>query len=86
MPTTQSSRRNRRRVLKRKETYKERVAMVGTPDYMAPEVISPRHINGKAYNEKSMDWWSMGAILYQFLVGVPPFCDDSIKNVFEQYF
>jgi len=57
--------------------------MVGTPDYMAPEVINPKRINGDNYNEKCMDWWSLGIILYQLLVGVPPFCDTSVEGVFE---
>jgi len=57
--------------------------MVGTPDYMAPEIIAPEKFKDKAYNEKSLDWWSLGVILYQFLIGVPPFCDETIDNVFD---
>lgn len=41
---------------------------VGTPDYIAPEVLQK---NG--YN-KDCDWWSLGAIMYECLVGWPPFC------------
>jgi len=57
--------------------------MVGTPDYMAPEIINPEDYDLEGYDEKCMDWWSMGTILYQFLVGIPPFCDTSIDAVFE---
>lgn len=55
---------------------------VGTPDYMAPEVINPEKYSNSHFNEKSFDWWSMGVILYQFLVGIPPFCGETIEEVF----
>ena len=40
---------------------------VGTPDYVAPEVLS-----GQGYSF-SCDWWSLGAIMFECLVGWPPF-------------
>ena len=57
--------------------------MVGTPDYMAPEIINPDKYDLEGYDEKCMDFWSMGCILYQFLVGIPPFCDTSVEAVFD---
>lgn len=42
-------------------------SIVGTPDYTAPEIIM-----GLPHSF-SVDFWSLGVILYEFLTGVPPF-------------
>jgi len=42
-------------------------SMVGTVDYIAPEVFSK---NG--YTE-TVDWWSIGTIFFEMLMGFPPF-------------
>ena len=41
--------------------------VVGTPDYIAPEVLATEN-GGESY-DCSVDWWSLGAIAYECLVG-----------------
>ena len=41
--------------------------LCGTPDYLAPEILED-----KGY-DKTVDWWSLGALIYEMLVGYSPF-------------
>lgn len=51
---------------------------VGTPDYIAPEVFLQ-----KGYTA-SCDWWSLGVIMFEMLVGYPPFCSDSPQETYRK--
>jgi len=54
--------------------------IIGTPQYMAPEVIL-----GKGYG-LAVDLWSTGAMIYEFLTGVVPFGEgeDDPLAIYEQ--
>ncbi|ONK65743.1 uncharacterized protein A4U43_C06F470 [Asparagus officinalis] len=43
---------------------------VGTPDYIAPEVLLKRGYGMEC------DWWSLGAIMFEMILGYPPFYSD----------
>ncbi|XP_022655541.1 serine/threonine-protein kinase greatwall-like isoform X3 [Varroa destructor] len=51
--------------------------IVGTPDYLAPEVLR------REPHSTSVDIWALGVCLYEFLVGCPPFIDETVEKVFD---
>eukprot|EP00644_Phytophthora_capsici_P009802 jgi/Phyca11/12359/fgenesh1_pm.PHYCAscaffold_108_\ len=50
----------------------------GTPEYLAPEILN-RSGHGRA-----VDWWSLGALLYEMLTGLPPFYCRDRDRLFEK--
>ena len=50
----------------------------GTPEYLAPEILN-RQGHGRA-----VDWWSLGALLYEMLTGLPPFYTQDREILFEK--
>ncbi|XP_028756617.1 probable serine/threonine protein kinase IREH1 isoform X1 [Neltuma alba] len=59
-----------------RERRKKRSA-VGTPDYLAPEILLG---TGHGY---TADWWSVGIILFELLVGIPPFNAEHPQTIFD---
>lgn len=49
----------------------------GTPEYLAPEILT------KTGHGKAADWWSFGAIIYEMLVGVPPFYTKNRQKLYQ---
>ncbi|KAM3250628.1 hypothetical protein P3S67_023044 [Capsicum chacoense] len=53
---------------------------VGTPDYIASELLLK-----KGYGCEC-DWWSLGVIMYEMLVGYPPFYSDEPMSTYRKVF
>ncbi|RDB18028.1 Serine/threonine-protein kinase gad8 [Hypsizygus marmoreus] len=50
----------------------------GTPEYLAPEIL-----NGEGY-DKTIDWWTLGVLLYEMLAGLPPFYDEVTDEMYRK--
>ena len=57
-------------------TTKERIQ--GTPDYIAPEIFLLEGYGNEC------DWWSLGAIMFECLVGYPPFCSETPHETYKK--
>ena len=50
-------------------------SIIGTPEYCAPEILQ-----GLPYN-KNCDWYSLGCLLYDMLIGKPPYTGNNHKII-----
>lgn len=57
----------------------KRHTVCGTPNYLAPEVLS-----NKAGHGYEVDVWSLGVVLYAMVVGKPPFETPEVKMTYEK--
>lgn len=69
-------RRNSKQKQKRKQAHPHTYGRCGTPDYLSPEIIL-----GVPHGPP-VDYWALGIILYEMLVGFPPFNDDTVEAIF----
>uniref|UniRef100_A0A0K0DRE4 Protein kinase domain-containing protein n=1 Tax=Angiostrongylus cantonensis TaxID=6313 RepID=A0A0K0DRE4_ANGCA len=51
--------------------------LCGTPAYLAPESLS------RDGHSQSVDWWALGILIYEMLVGHAPFRGNNIVKVYE---
>ncbi|KAJ0100409.1 hypothetical protein Patl1_19928 [Pistacia atlantica] len=56
---------------------RQKHSVVGTPDYLAPEILL-----GMGHGATA-DWWSVGVILFELLVGIPPFNAETPQQIFD---
>ena len=56
------------------------MSIKGTREYLAPEALQK-----KGYG-KSADWWTLGCIIYEMIIGIPPFYigNSSLKELFDK--
>jgi len=53
-------------------------SLVGTPDYMAPEILSVEYYN------KSVDYWALGVLIYEMCQGHGPFFAEDTAEIYER--
>merc|ERR1712166_1334310 len=52
--------------------------LCGTPEYIAPEVLLNKG------HGKPVDWWTLGILIYEMIVGQPPFCDEDRMGIYQK--
>ena len=56
----------------------EKHRIMGTPEYIAPEILNDGEMT------EAIDWWQLGILAYELLVGTNPFTDVTVQNIFNR--
>jgi len=52
--------------------------LCGTPEYIAPEVLLNKG------HGKPVDWWTLGILIFEMIVGYPPFVDEDPMGIYQK--
>jgi len=55
-----------------------RHTLCGTPDYLPPEMLSGQE------HDHTLDLWSLGVLMYEFLCGAPPFEAEELTDTYRR--
>ena len=75
----------------KKDDNEDTNSFCGTPEYLCKFLgifnkyfydIAPEMISGTGHDQ-TLDWWALGVLLYEMIIGVPPFFN---KNKHQMYY
>ena len=58
--------------------YKCIYSYVGTPEYLAPELLE------NTGHGKAVDWWALGTLLHEMICGRPPYYDTNVQRMYHK--
>lgn len=61
---------------KMKQGLQHTSTFIGTPEYQSPQIIQ-----NQKYSYET-DWWAFGTLLYELVIGIPPFYDQNIQKMY----
>lgn len=60
-----------------KQIEKRTYTLCGTPEYLAPEILMQKG------HGKPVDWWCLGILIYEMIVGIDPFSDEDPMSIYQ---